>query len=111
MAAGDRNETRLVGPISLPTSNGAVGSVVPTARVWVIKQVTICNASGSDAIMTLAIGTAETTANRFMSNMPIPASDTAVFDTGIVMVAGEQLFGFADRSGVNVIINGWVKEV
>lgn len=111
MAVGDRVETRLVGPVSLATSNTAIGSAVAANRVWVIKQITICNASGADAIATLAIGTADTTSNRFMSNLPLATSNTAVFDTGIVMTAGEQLFGFADRSGVNVIINGWVKEV
>lgn len=111
MAAGDRTETRLVGPVSLPTSNGTVGNAVASSRVWVIKQITLCNASGADAIVTLAIGTTATTANRFMSNLPLAASNTAVFDTGIVLTAGEQLFGVADRSGVNVIINGWVKEV
>jgi hypothetical protein len=43
--------------------------------------------------------------------LPIAASDTLVFDTGIVLNAGEQLFGYADRAGVNVIVNGWIKEV
>ena len=95
----------------MATANAALGSAVESGRVWVIKQITICNASGADAIATLAIGSAATTSNRFMSNLPLAASNTAVFDTGIVMTAGEQLFGFADRSGVNVIINGWVKEV
>lgn len=46
-----------------------------------------------------------------MSALPIGISDTLVYDTGIVMTAGEQIFGYADRTGVTVIINGWEKEV
>jgi hypothetical protein len=111
VAVGDRSESRLVGPVALGTSNAAVGSAVPTARAWVIKQITICNTSGIEALVYLAVGSAATASNRFMSALPIAISDTIVLDTGIVMTAGEQLFGYADRDGVNVIINGWEKEV
>jgi hypothetical protein len=111
MAVGDRNEKRLVGPVALSTSNATVGSAVPAARVWVIKQITLCNTSGIEALVYMAIGSAATESNRFMSTLPIAIGDTTVFDTGIVMTAGEQLYGFADRAGVNIIVNGWEKEV
>ena len=111
MAAGDRAEARLVGPVALGTSNAVVGSAVPSSTVWVIKQVTLCNTAGSEALVYLAIGTAATASNRFMSTLPIAIGDTLVFDTGIVMTAGEQLYGYADRTGVNIIVNGWTKEV
>jgi len=46
-----------------------------------------------------------------MYGLPIASKDTVVFDTGIVMTAAEQLFGYADQPNVTVIINGWEKEV
>jgi hypothetical protein len=78
---------------------------------WVIKQITLCNTSGVEGVVYLAIGTAATASNRIMSTLPIAASDTLVFDTGIVMSAGEQLYGYADRAGINIVVNGWVKQV
>ena len=111
MAVGDRSESRLVGPVALTTSNATVGSAVAASRVWVIKQITLCNTSGNEALVYLAIGTAATASNRFMSATPIANSDVMVLDTGIVMTAGEQLYGYADRAGVNIIVNGWIKEV
>ena len=59
----------------------------------------------------MALGSAATPSQRFMSALPIGISDTLVYDTGIVMTAGEQIFGYSDRTGVTVIINGWEKEV
>jgi len=46
-----------------------------------------------------------------MSTLPVAIGDTIVYDTGIVMTAAEQLYGYADRAGVNIIVNGWEKEV
>lgn len=111
MAVGDRSESRLVGPVEFATSNAVVGASVPANYAWVIKQVTLCNTAGIDAVVYLAVGTAATAANRFFSALPITGFDTIVFDTGIVMNAGESLYGYADRAGINVIVNGWTKQV
>jgi hypothetical protein len=112
MAVGDRSESRMVGPVALSTSNALItGATVPASRQWIIKQVTVCNTSGTEALVYLAIGSANTPSNRFMSGVPVAANDVLVFDTGIVMSATEQLYGYSDYSGVNVIVNGWVKEV
>lgn len=115
MAVGDRSESRLSGPVELPTSNAIIGgaspATVPANYAWVIKQVTLCNTAGIDAVVYLAVGTAATAANRFFSALPITGFDTLVFDTGIVMNAGESLYGYADRAGINVIVNGWTKQV
>lgn len=40
-----------------------------------------------------------------MYGLPVASKDTLVFDTGIVMVTGDQLYGYADRTGVNIIVN------
>lgn len=114
MPAGDRNETRLLGPSALSTTPGLLGSSVSASRVWVIKQITICNTSGSEALVYLAVdpnGVSIADSHYFMYGLPVASKDTLVFDTGIVMVTGDQLYGYADRTGVNIIVNGWLKEV
>lgn len=114
MAVGDRSESRLVGPVTFATTAGTVGASVAANRVWVIKQITICNTAGVDALVYLAVdpaGVAIANSHYFMWALPIAGYDTIVFDTGIVMVTGDQLFGYSDRTGVNIIVNGWIKEV
>lgn len=114
MAAGDRTETRLLGPSTLSTTPGLLGSAVAASRVWVIKQITVCNTSGVEALVYLAVdptGVSIADSHYFMYGLPVASKDTLVFDTGIVMIAGDQLYGYADRAGVNIIVNGWVKEV
>lgn len=114
MAVGDRTESRLVGPVAFTTTASAVGASVAANRVWVIKQITICNTAGVDALVYLAVdpsGVAIANSHYFMWALPVAASDTVVLDTGIVMVTGDQLFGYSDRAGVNIIVNGWIKEV
>lgn len=112
MAAGDRTEKRLVGPVALTASNATVGSAVGASKVWVTKQIIICNTDLVDRIVYLAIGTAATAANRFISALPIAASDVIVLDTALVMAATEQFYGYSDTgSVVTVTIVGWEKEV
>lgn len=119
MALGDRTESRLYGPITLPTTagtltNSAGTTTVPASRVYVVKQITICNTGGVDATVDLALvptGDSVATKNYFMKNIPSVSKDTLVFDTGIVMSAGDSLYGKADYDGVNIIAVGWVKEV
>jgi hypothetical protein len=110
MAVGDRTEKRLDGPEAMPTSNTTFGTV-PASRNWVIKQVVFTNTGGVDALIYLAIGSAATAANRVLSALPIASSDTIVWDTALVMTAGETLQGYADRTGVNITVMGWEKEV
>lgn len=112
MAVGDRTEKRVVGPVALANTNTAVGSAVPASRVWVIKQFAICNTDGTDRLVTLAVGTAATAANRIFSLLPIAAGDTIIWDTALTLTATEQLFGFSDTgSVVTVTAVGWEKEV
>ena len=110
MAVGDRYEKRLAGPYSLGTTNSVVGTV-PASRLWVTKQITITNTNSVDATFRLAIGTSVTAANCFFYNLPIAANDTIVFETSLVFTAAETIQGIADRSGINVIVTGWEKEV
>ena len=110
MASGDRTEKRLVGPVSLTSSNATVGSAVGSGFTWIAKQVIITNTDTIDRLFYLAIGTAATSANRIFSAMPIAANDTIILDTALVLAQTEQLYGYADTgSVVNVTMVGWEK--
>lgn len=112
MAIGDRTEKRLVGPTTLGSTSAAVGIAVPTARQWVVKQIIFCNTSGTERLLYMAIGTAATVGNRFVSALPIASGDTIVLDTALVLNAAEQFFGYSDTgSVVAVTVVGWEKEV
>lgn len=114
MAVGDRNEKRLIGPVALSNvSTSTIGSAVPASRVWVGKQIVICNTDGIERLVYLALGSNASNANaRIVSGMPIAISDTVVLDTAVVMTAGEYLYGYADSNNVvTVTMFGWEKEV
>jgi hypothetical protein len=110
MAVGDRTEKRLAGPSALGTSNGTVATV-PSSRQWTTKQFVFTNTSGAEALIYLAIGSSATAANRVLSALPIAANDVIVWDTALVLAAAETVEGYADRTGVNVTMVGWEKEV
>jgi len=92
MAIGDRNEARLGGPVQLGTTTTTIVTAA-TGYADIIKQIIICNTDTIDRTVTLAIGSAATAANRLMSALPIGANDIMVFDTAIVLAAGETLQG------------------
>jgi len=110
MAVGDRTEARLGGPTQLGTTTTTICTAA-AGYAEVIKQIIICNTDTVDRTVTLSIGTAATAANRLMSALPIGANDIMVFDTAIVLAAGETLQGLADvASVVNVTVVGWEKQ-
>lgn len=111
MAVGDRTEARLGGPTQLGTTTTTIATVA-ASRVEVMKQIIVTNTDTVDRTFSLAIGTAATAANRIISQLPIGANDIIVFDTALVLTAGETLQGLADaNSVVNVTVIGWEKEV
>lgn len=119
MAAGDRIEKRLLGPIQLSATDAALGSSISSAYTWVIKQIIICNTTGTDRLVYLGIGTDSATGggtSRFISGLPVAAYDTVVLDTALVLVgsatagSADRLWGYADSaSSVNVLVVGWQK--
>lgn len=111
MAIGDRSEKRLGGPTQLGTTTTTIVTAA-TGYANILKQIIICNTDTVDRTVTLAIGTAATAANRLMSNLPIGANDTIIFDTAIFLAAGETLQGLSDTaSKVTVTVVGWEKQV
>jgi hypothetical protein len=110
MAIGDRNESRLGGPVQLGTTTTTICTAA-TGYDEIIKQIIICNTDTIDRTVTLAIGSAATAANRLMSALPIGANDLMVFDTAIVLNAGETLQGLSDTADkVTVTAVGWEKQ-
>jgi len=110
MAIGDRNEARLGGPVQLGTTTTTIVTAA-TGYADIIKQIIICNTDTVDRTVTLAIGSAATAANRLMSALPIGANDIMVFDTAIVLAAGETLQGLSDTAAkVTVTVVGWEKQ-
>jgi len=110
MAVGDRTESRLGGPVQLGTTTTTICTAA-AGYAEVIKQIVICNTDTIDRTVTLAIGSAATAANRLMSAMPIGANDVMIWDTALVLSAGETLQGLSDTaSKVTVTVVGWEKQ-
>ena len=110
MAIGDRSESRLGGPIQLGTTTTTIATAA-SGYNEIIKQIIITNTDTIDRTVTLAIGSAATAANRLLSNLPIGANDVIVWDTAIVLAAGETLQGLSDSaSKVTVTVVGWEKQ-
>jgi len=109
MAAGDRVESRLGGPIQLGTSTTTI-CTAGAGITEVIKQIIITNTDTVDRTVTLAIGSAATAANRILSALPIGANDVIILDTALVLLTTETLQGLSDTaSKVNVTVVGWEK--
>ena len=110
MAIGDRSESRLGGPIQLSTTTTTIATAA-TGYAEIIKQIIITNTDTIDRTVTLAIGSAATAANRLLSNLPIGANDVIIWDTAIVLAAGETLQGLSDTAAkVTVTVVGWEKQ-
>lgn len=110
MAIGDRNEARLGGPVQLGTTTTVLATAA-SGYAEIIKQIIIANTDTVDRTVTLAIGSAATAANRIMSALPIGANDLMVWDTAIVLNAGETLQGLSDTAAkVTVTVVGWEKQ-
>lgn len=131
MAAGDRSETRLLGPQYLTASSAALGSSITSTYTWVVKQVILCNTDGTDRLVYLSLGNDSTDVsssagspasksapeNRIFHALPIAAGDTIVLDCALVLVgsatalAADRLWGYADTaSKVTITVVGWRKE-
>ena len=97
MASGDRTEARLAGPTQLGTSTTTLCTVT-SGHTFIVKQIIICNTDTVDRTVTLAIGSADTAANRIMSTLPIGANDVMIWDTALVLLTTETLQGLSDTA-------------
>lgn len=109
MASGDRTEARLGGPTQLGASTTTLCTVT-SAHTFVVKQIIIVNTDTASRLVTLAIGSAATAANRIMSSLPVAANDMMIIDTALVLNSTETLEGLCDTaSKVTVTLVGWDK--
>lgn len=110
MAVGDRVESRLGGPIQLGTTTTTICTAA-TGYAEIIKQIIITNTDTIDRTVTLAIGSAATAANRLLSTLPIGANDVMIWDTALVLNAGDTLQGLSDTADkITVTVVGWEKQ-
>jgi hypothetical protein len=110
MAVGDRVESRLGGPIQLGTTTTTICTAA-TGYAEIIKQIIITNTDTIDRTVTLAIGSAATAANRLLSALPIGANDVMIWDTALVLNAGDTLQGLSDTADkITVTVVGWEKQ-
>jgi beta-phosphoglucomutase-like phosphatase (HAD superfamily) len=71
---------------------------------------TFLNSATANGIQ-MAIGSAATAANRLLSALPIGANDVMIWDTALVLNAGETLQGLSDTAAkVTVTVVGWEKQ-
>lgn len=111
MASGDVLPKRLGGPTQLGTSTTSL-TTVASGHQYSLKQVILCNTDTSQVTVSLAIGTAATAANRFISALVLDGSSVTVLDTAIILEATETIQGLASTgSVVNVILTGWDREL
>jgi len=112
MAVGDRVEARMFGPSGLSSTAGSPTiTTVPSGYQWTTKQFVFTNTSGSDALVYVSIGAMGTTGNRVLNALPIAGFDVVVWDTALVVNSTETVQAYADRTGVNMTMVGWEKEV
>lgn len=112
MAVGDRVEKRMFGPSVLSATAGSpTVATVPTGYQWTTKQFVFTNTSGSDALVYVSVGAMGTVGNRVLNALPIAGFDVVVWDTALVVNSAETVQAYADRSGVNLTMVGWEKQV
>jgi hypothetical protein len=112
MAIGDRVEKRMFGPEVLSATAGSPTiTTVSTGYQWTTKQFVFTNTSGSEALVYVSIGAIGTAGNRVLSALPIAGNDVVVWDTALVVNSAETVQAYADRTGVNMTMVGWEKQV
>lgn len=111
MASGDVFPKLLSSPTTLGTTTTTLFTV-PSLHQYAIKQIIVCNTSGTERWFSLAKGSAATAGNCFVYHLPIAIDDTVVLDTALVLEAGETIEGLSDTgSVVTVTVTGWDREL
>jgi hypothetical protein len=91
---------------------GLLPAAVPGATQWIIKQLTLCNTSGSAQTASLSLvpsGQTGGAANRLLSALALVAGQTLIYDLAQVMNSGDFLSGVASTASVvTVTISGVV---
>ena len=95
----------------LGTTTTTIVASPSAGRQFTIKQIMVTNTSGTDRVVTIAVGTAATAANAVLYRLPVAGYDTVIWDTALVLEVGETLQGLTDlATSVNVTCTGWERE-
>lgn len=91
--------SRVYGPAQPGTGNGTLYTV-PGATTATIRNIHICNTTGTAATISLALnGTAATAANCLLSALSIPANGSYDWSGFLVLATGDTLQGLQGTSG------------
>ena len=86
-----------IGPTSL-TGSAATVYTVPGATVTLLRDIHFCNETGSDATVTVSIGS-DGSGKRILKDYVVPANDYRGFVGGIKLGAAEVVQAYGGTSG------------
>lgn len=96
---------RLAGPTALGTSAATVYTV-PAATTATVRDVLVCNETGSAATLTISIGT-DGAGKRICKDLSIPANTTWQLACGTVLAAAEVLQAYSGTaSALTLTVSG-----
>lgn len=96
---------RLAGP-SLLTASAATLYTVPASTTATLRNIHVCNETGTAATLTMSIGTDGAGKRLFMA-FPVPGNDVVDWSGMIVMVAAEVIQAFSGTaSALTLVVSG-----
>jgi hypothetical protein len=85
-----------------PGTTSATLYTVPTSTTTIVKNIVLCNTTGTAANVTLTVG-GQTIINAY----PVNANDTVTMDLSLVMSSADTITGLqATASAISVYISG-----
>jgi len=115
---------RLAGPVAFATSAAdiyEVANLSTTTVTAVIKEIILCNTSGSAQTVTLYLKPKNVTvasSHIFINSLSLAANETVTFSTSLVLTNNgsaasdtnsDKIRGLASATSVNVILSGYVE--
>jgi hypothetical protein len=115
---------RLAGPVAFATSAADIYEATnetPSTTTAVIKEIILCNTSGSAQTVTLYLKPKDVTvasSHIFINSLSLAANETVTFSTSLVLtnngsaasdVNSDKIRGLASATSVNIILNGYVE--
>jgi hypothetical protein len=88
---------RIVGPTLLTNSAATVLSSVASGTTITIRDIQVCNETGSDATFTLSIGT-DGAGKRLYKSLTIPANGVMSSQRQIILTTGDILQAYSNTS-------------
>lgn len=112
-------QKRLAGPTQLTTTSSTVLYTVPQSTTTIIKQIVLCNTTGSAVTVTLVLkplNVAQATSQNFVTALSLAANETVMMSTSLVLnnngstannTNSDQIIGYAStNTAVNIILTG-----